>query len=245
MALLAILSFGSYYNFFLSTQIQKHEFFHYYLGAKYSPELGYHGIYRCSMAADFEQGFQERDPLFRVTDLRDNETRMFWAVAPRSPRCDGLDLVLVLSLFAAIGWAFGFEAACVAAIAWGANPNTGYRWIGDAFLRNVWLWSAMLGLCLLRKGKPGGAGALLTLSSLLRIFPALFVFGYALRQLRLWLRDRTLEAGFCRFLVSSLVTALALGTLAVAAAGRGPGVYLEFSRRLAVQVDFVPDNGFG
>lgn len=89
MALLAILSFGSYYNFFLSTQIQKHEFFHYYLGAKYSPELGYHGIYRCSMAADFEQGFQERDPLFRVTDLRDNETRMFWAVAPRSPRCDG------------------------------------------------------------------------------------------------------------------------------------------------------------
>jgi hypothetical protein len=91
----------------------------------------------------------------------------------------------------------------------------------------------------------GGAGALLTLSSLLRIFPALFVFGYALRQLRLWLRDRTLEAGFRRFLMSSLVTALALGTLAVAAAGRGPGVYLEFSRRLAVQVDFVPNNGFG
>jgi hypothetical protein len=308
LALLAILSFGSYYNFFLSTTLHKHEFFHYYLGAKYSPELGYLGIYRCSMAAAFEQGFQERDPLFRVTDLRDNETRMFWALAPRAPRCDGafsparweafktdiarfreiigpkwrrvladhgynptpiwtliarpltglfpaeasslwilarLDLVLLLSLFAAVGWAFGFEAACVAAIAWGANPNTGYRWIGDAFLRNVWLWSAMLGLCLLRKGKPAGAGALLTLSSLLRIFPALFVFGYALRQLRLWIRSRTLEAGFRRFLVSSLLTALLLGLGAMAVAGRGPGVYLEFSRRLALQVDFVPDNGFG
>jgi hypothetical protein len=88
LALLAILSFGSYYNLFLSNKLQKHEFLHYYLGSKYSPELGYHGIYRCSMAADFEQGFQERDPLFRITDLRNNETRMFWAVAPRSPRCD-------------------------------------------------------------------------------------------------------------------------------------------------------------
>jgi hypothetical protein len=308
LALLALLSLGSYFDFFRSTHLQKHEFFHYYLGAKYSPELGYHGIYRCAMAAAFEQGFPERDPLFWVTDLRDNETRMFWAVAPRSPRCDGafspvrweafkvdvarfreilgsewrtvlgdhgynpspiwtliarpltglvpvetsslwilarLDLALVLSLLAAIGWAFGLEAACVAAIAWGANPNTGYRWIGDAFLRSVWLWSAMLGLCLLRRGRPAGAGALLTLSSLLRIFPALFVFGYAFRQLRLWLRERTLEAGFRRFVVSASITGLLLVAGAAAAAGRGPGIYLEFSRRLSVLTEFVPNNGFG
>jgi hypothetical protein len=308
LVLLAVLSFVSHYNFFLLTNPNQHEFFHYYLGAKYSPELGYHGIYRCSVAAAFEQGFPERDPLFRVTDLRDNETRMFWAVQPRSPRCDGafspprweafktdvarfremmgpewrrvladhgfnpspiwtlvarpltalvpvepsslwilarLDLALVLGLFAAIGWAFGLEAACLAAIAWGANPNHGYRWIGDAFLRNVWLFSAMLGLCLLRKQRPAGAGALLTLSSLLRIFPSLFGFGYVLRQLRLWLRERRLEAGFRRFAVSALLTGLTLGTLAAAVAGRGPGIYLEFSRRISLMIDFVPDNGFG
>ncbi len=308
LGLLAILAFGANYNFFVSTRIHQHEFFHYYLGAKFAPELGYYEIYRCSMAAAFEQGFPERDPVFRVTDLRDNDTRMFWAVAPRSPRCDGafspprweafktdiarfreimgpkwrrvlldhgynptpiftliarpltglfpvettslwilarLDLALVLGLLAAIGWAFGFEAACVAAIAWGANAKASYGWIGDAFLRNVWLWAAMTGLCLLRKGRPRGAGALLTLSSLLRIFPALFVFGYALRQLRLWLRNRTLEPGFRRFLVSSLVTALVLVTGAAFAAGRGPGIYLEFSRRISALTDFVPNNGFG
>ena len=92
-----------------------------------------------------------------------------------------LDLALVLILLAGIGWAFGFEAACIAAIVWGANPHTRHQWIGEAFLRNVWLSASMLGLCLLRKGWHRGAGALLTLSSLLRIFPALFVFGYIAR----------------------------------------------------------------
>ena len=305
---LALLSFCAGYDFFLSNQLHKHEFFHYYLGSKYSPELGYYGIYRCSMAAAFEQGFQERDPLFWVTDLRDNDTRMFWAIAPRSPRCDGafsperweafktdvarfreilgpewrrvladhgynpspvwtligrpltavfpvetsrlwllarLDLALVVSLLAAIGWAFGFETMCLAAIAWGANANTGYRWIGDAFLRQVWLWAAMLGLCLLRKGRPAGAGALLTLSALLRIFPALFGFGYVLRELRLWLRSRTLTPGFRRFVVSALLTALVLVTAAAAVAGRGPGVYREFWGRLSALTAFVPNNGFG
>jgi hypothetical protein len=303
---LALLSFCAGYNFFLGNQLQKHEFFHYYLGSKYSPELGYQGIYRCSLAADFEQGFQERDPLFWVTDLRDDDSRMFWAIAPRAPRCDGafsperweafktdvarfreilgtewrrvladhgynpspvwtligrplasvfpvetpwlwllarLDLALLLSLLAAIGWAFGLEIMCLAAIAWGVNAN--YRWVGDAFLRQVWLWAAMLGLCLLRRGRAGGAGALLTLSSLLRIFPALFVFGYALRELRLWLRTRTLAPGFRRFLVSALLTALVLATAAAAVSGRGPGVYREFWGRISALTAFVPDNAFG
>jgi len=308
LGLLAVLSFCANYNFFFSTGIHKHEFFHYYLGAKFAPELGYYEIYRCSVAAAFEQGFQERDPLFQVTDLRNNDTRMFWVIVPRSPRCDGafspprweafktdvarfreilgpewrrvlldhgynptpiwtligrpfawlfpvemsslwilgrLDLALVLILLAAIGWAFGFEAACIAAIAWGANPHTRYQWIGDAFLRNVWLSTSMLGLCLLRRGRYRGAGALLTLSSLLRIFPALFVFGYVLRQLRLWLRSGSLDPGFRRFSVTALITGLVLVIGAAAAAGRGPGVYLEFSRRISALNAFVPDNGFG
>ena len=308
LALLATVAFCANFNFFAATSIHKHEFFHYYLGAKFSPELGYYGIYRCSVAAAFEQGFEERDPLFRVTDLRDNDVRMYWAIAPRSPRCDGafsparweafktdiarfrellgtewrrvlldhgfnptpiwtliarpltalfpvemsslwilarLDLALILILLAGIGWAFGFEAACLAAIAWGANPHTRYQWIGDAFLRNIWLSASMLGLCLLRKGRYRGAGALLTLSSLLRIFPALFVFGYLVRQLRSWLGSGSPDPGFRRFLVSSLVTGLLLVVGGAAAAGRGPGVYFEFSRRISALTEFIPNNGVG
>jgi hypothetical protein len=303
---LALVSFAAGYNFFVSNQLQKHEFFHYYLGSKYSPELGYLGIYRCSLAAAFEQGFEERDPLFWVTDLRDNDARMFWAIAPSAPRCDGafsperweafktdvarfreilgsewrrvladhgynpspvwtligrplasvvpvqtpwlwllarLDLALLLSMLAAVGWAFGFEIMCLAAIAWGVNAN--YRWVGDAFLRQVWLWAAVLGMCLLRKGRPAGAGALLTLSALLRIFPALFGFGYVLRELRLWLRSRTLSPGFRRFMVSAFLTGLVLVTAAAAVSGRGPGVYREFWSRISVLTAFVPNNGFG
>jgi hypothetical protein len=92
LGLLAALSFGANYNFFLSTGIHKHEFFHYYLGAKYAPELGYYEIYRCSIAASIEQRFVDRNPLFRVTDLHSNDLRCTdhparrAATAPSRPR---------------------------------------------------------------------------------------------------------------------------------------------------------------
>jgi len=308
LALLATLAFLTHYNFFHSTEIHKSEFFHYYLGAKYAPELGYNGIYRCSVAADFELKFEHANPLFRVMDLPSNEVRMFWVVAPRSPRCDGafspprweefkadsvrfreilkpdwrrvlldhgynptpvwtligrpltalfpaeisslrilarFDLALIVILLAAIGWAFGFEAACVAAIAWGANAHTRYQWIGDAFLRNLWLSTSMLGICLLRKGMYRGAGAFLTLSSLLRIFPALFVAGYALRQLRLGFRSGRIDPGFRRFSVSALATGIVLLVAGAAVAGRGPGIYLEFSQRISSLTALIPNNGLG
>ena len=163
---------------------------------------------------------------------------MFWAIAPRSPRCDGafsparweafktdiarfreilgpdwrrvlldhgynptpiwtligrpltglfpvetgslwilarLDLALVLILLAAIGWAFGFEAACIAAIAWGANPTHPLPVDRRCVPAKRLAVGVDAGAVPAAKGMHRGAGALLTLSSLLRIFPALFV----------------------------------------------------------------------
>jgi poly-gamma-glutamate capsule biosynthesis protein CapA/YwtB (metallophosphatase superfamily) len=47
------LRFGVYMN--------PHDFFHYYLGAKYSPEVGYYDLYRCALVASVENGETDLD----------------------------------------------------------------------------------------------------------------------------------------------------------------------------------------
>ena len=53
--------------------LQFHEFFHYYLGAKYFPELGYLGLYDCTALADRETAEQDgaRPRIAFVRDLAD------------------------------------------------------------------------------------------------------------------------------------------------------------------------------
>ncbi|HET9951079.1 MAG TPA: hypothetical protein VFS09_04720 [Candidatus Eisenbacteria bacterium] len=73
---LALLGYASYYNWgFLhfGNRIHYHEFFHYYIGAKYFPELGYTHLYECANLAEAEQGFSRRVELRTIRDLHRNE----------------------------------------------------------------------------------------------------------------------------------------------------------------------------
>jgi hypothetical protein len=78
LAILGILAAAGWWNFGgigLGTFIHHHEFFHYYLGAKYSAELGYTNLYDCVAAAEVQQG-RGRDVASRwIRDLRTNELR--------------------------------------------------------------------------------------------------------------------------------------------------------------------------
>ena len=73
---LGLLGFIGYYNwggYHFPTRIHYHEFFHYFIGAKYFPELGYTHIYECASLAEAEQGFRRRVELRAIRDLRKNE----------------------------------------------------------------------------------------------------------------------------------------------------------------------------
>lgn len=50
--------------------VHAHDVFHYYVGAKYFPELGYRNLYLCALAADLEAGL---DPGPRIRDLATND----------------------------------------------------------------------------------------------------------------------------------------------------------------------------
>ncbi len=70
---LAALSFGAYFDFFnpnvrYPEYYHRHEFFHYYLGSKYSHELGYTRLYECTAIAEIELG---RGAEVRRRELRD------------------------------------------------------------------------------------------------------------------------------------------------------------------------------
>ncbi|MAI25109.1 MAG: hypothetical protein CMN75_03665 [Spirochaeta sp.] len=56
---LALLSFASYYQFFRFSHVRgfaTSDNYHYYMGSKYFPELGYFGLYECSLFVLTERG---------------------------------------------------------------------------------------------------------------------------------------------------------------------------------------------
>ncbi|MEO6603320.1 MAG: hypothetical protein ABIQ16_25775, partial [Polyangiaceae bacterium] len=68
-AVLAYLNFGAYrYPEF----VHDHDVFHYFVGAKYFPELGYRDLYACAAVAEAESGFPQRVRLRAQRDLTTN-----------------------------------------------------------------------------------------------------------------------------------------------------------------------------
>jgi hypothetical protein len=64
-----------------------HDAAHYFLGAKYAPELGYENLYRCAAVAELQEERWPIAPQRRVRDLRTNELVPFRSVAENPGAC--------------------------------------------------------------------------------------------------------------------------------------------------------------
>lgn len=72
LVLLGIAGFGAYFNwgkYHFDNRIHYHEFFHYYLGAKYFDENGYTKLYESTLLAESELGYAHEMPHRRARDL--------------------------------------------------------------------------------------------------------------------------------------------------------------------------------
>lgn len=74
---LTVLSFGAYFDFFnpnvrYPEYYHRHEFYHYYLGSKYSQELSYTRLYECTAIAEIELGRGAEVRKREIRDLRVN-----------------------------------------------------------------------------------------------------------------------------------------------------------------------------
>jgi len=73
LAAAAYLAYYNYGHFHYNERIHWHEFFHYYIGSKYFPELGYTAIYEAACVAEIEDGYRHRVETREIRDLRQNE----------------------------------------------------------------------------------------------------------------------------------------------------------------------------
>jgi hypothetical protein len=85
LAAAALLAWPNFLNFHYYGLVHKWEFFHYYMGAKYLPELGYTRLYACAAAVDAEDGIDLGGRLMR--DLRDNRLVPAEAELARAAEC--------------------------------------------------------------------------------------------------------------------------------------------------------------
>ena len=269
------------------------ETYHYYIGSKYFPELGYQRLYLCTAVADVEAGLRAQVEGRLLRDLESNEltpsaaaiehpetctvhfSQERWAafqrdiswfrnhVPPRRwqalqtdhgynatpvwtalggwlanhvPATDSgilalrlIDPLLLAGMWGAVTLAFGWRAACVAALYWGTNYPAQYGWTGGSFLRQGWLVGTVTALCALRRGRPATAGALLALAIALRIFPIFVAAALGLKALIAMFRTRRLQLSpdHRRMLAGALAVGAALFAFSLVEGG-GAQAWGEF-----------------
>jgi len=157
-----------------------------------------------------------------------------------------LDPALLALMWACVGWAFGWRALCVAVIYWGTNLFGVFGWNGGAFLRQGWLVAAIGGICCLRRDKPVAAGALLTVSAFLRIFPGVILVAVGIRAVWGMLRERrlALAPGHLRILMGCLVAAGVIVSSTLLTYG-GAHPWLEFAENSRVHIATPLKNHMG
>ena len=133
-----------------------------------------------------------------------------------------LDPLLLVAMWGAVLWAFGWRATCVALLWWGTNRLAHFDWVGGGLLRQDWLLLSILGICLVRRHHAFSGGLAFGYAALLRIFPALIIGALVLQVVATSLRSRrlALTRGQSRFALGCIVAfALLLPLSAVTSDG--------------------------
>ncbi len=85
-ALLSVAVYVDFGVFRYGTYLNEWDFYHYYLGTKYAPELGYDKLYGATLLADAEGGLRYRNPQNAIRDLSTAELVPVQAVPAQAER---------------------------------------------------------------------------------------------------------------------------------------------------------------
>ena len=85
-ALLAVATYLDFGVFRYGSYLNEWDFYHYYVGTKYAPELGYTGLYGATLMADAEAGLRYHNPRGEIRDLATARLRDVREVAAEAER---------------------------------------------------------------------------------------------------------------------------------------------------------------
>lgn len=321
LALLIVLAVVAALNYYrwgprsLYERVDVYDVVHYYLGAKYFPELGYEGLYPALILADLENGpksaklsryrlqtdtgyeyrdiddaldfgrelrqekftaerwqsFQEDSRVLLreiglsaaswrklVSDRGFNGSptwitiaRPFVSILPaRSVKLIAiLDIVLLASALFAIRHAYGGQIALWALVFLAASYSMRWPVAGEALFRYVWLAALLWAMALVKLGRPIAAGAALGVSSFMRVFPVVWLFGAAAQMLHQFDRRpyslRNIERHY--WLMVAGFAGLAAVAVSLVSLSTGAGSFLDHAgdMRIHVQVEQLVSRHIG
>jgi hypothetical protein len=297
LIVVGLLSIGCFYSwgkFHDGRFVHIWEHYHYYIGSKYFPEIGYTRLYDCTAIAEAEDGQSYRVLHRKQRNLETNDLETTAPILAQPERCKEhftperwqsfredvryfrselnardweniqsdhgfngtpfwslvagtfahmlpatrlhvqelalLDVALIAAMWGFVWWAFGWRTMMVAMLFWGTNFPARYFWNGGAFLRMDWLFALVASLCLMKKDRPVGAGILLGLSALFRIFPGFVIGGLVLRWLWRGVRGKDWQIPTAtRRIVLAFAITLVSG-VALSSATFGPSSWTAFAR---------------
>jgi hypothetical protein len=159
--------------------------------------------------------------------------RLFSARLPASTATTiflaSLDVVLLGVAFAVVFRTYGLRVASLCIAILGLGCGWSHMYIG-AFLRADWLAAVVVAICMLERGRPTLAGALLGYAAAVRVFPALLLGGPALLAIRDVLRGE--RPVWAVRLGAGLVLVMLLGAVAGSSTPRGVDAWRESLRDL-------------
>jgi len=143
-----------------------------------------------------------------------------------------LDVFLVLAMGALVFRTFGFEMGALFSAYFCVNVLNPYDFISGCFLRYDWLFYIVVAVCLLERGRYASSAFFLTLSAMIRIFPAALFYGMAVIIFKDVLATRVVDRKFKRFILTAGVTAAVLFLLPSVSLGSVLQPWKEFAEKI-------------
>jgi hypothetical protein len=156
-----------------------------------------------------------------------------------------IDVLLVLLMIGVVFRSFGFELGALFSAFFFASILSGQEFLSGSLLRYDWLLYIVVGVCLLDRGRYATSAFFLTLSAMLRIFPALLFYGIAVSMLQKLRAARELDRQTARFTLTAGATALLLLVLPAASLGSVSQPWQDFYGKISLHQRGVYVNHLG
>jgi hypothetical protein len=156
-----------------------------------------------------------------------------------------IDVLFVFVMMVFVFRTFGFEAGALFSIYFFVNILSGHEYLSGSLLRYDWLLYIVAAVCLLDAGRQASAAFFLTLSAMLRIFPAVLFYGVAVRICQQLKTTGRFDKKSVQFILSAGATALALFVVPAVSVGSVLQPWKDFYAKTSLHDSGVYVNHLG